>query len=84
MNPVLGNNFGQNFGQFMSQFKGLFKMIQAAQNPQAMFNQMLSNNPQAKEIMDYVGKYNGNYQQAFLDKAKEMGIDPNEFLNSFK
>ena len=80
MNPILGNNFGQN----LSQFKQIFQMIKGMSNPQAMINQMMANNPRSKEIMDYIGKYGGNYQQAFYDKAKEMGIDPNDFLNNFK
>ena len=82
MNPILkgvGNKL-PNLGQF----KNMFQMIQMAKNPQAALSKMIMNNPQAKDFMSYVDSFHGNYEEAFKAKAKEMGIDPEEFMNNFR
>lgn len=81
MNPLLnGISRIPNIGQL----KNMFQMIQYAKNPQATLDKLIANNPQGKEIMDYVKSFNGDYEKAFRSKAQEMGIDPNEFLGNFK
>lgn len=83
MNPILNGlpkNFGQNFGQM----KQMIQMLKSASNPQRMIAELIANNPNGKEIMDYVNQYNGNYEKAFMDKAQELGIDVNDFLNNLK
>ena len=59
-------------------------MLKTASNPQAMVDQMMQNNPNYKKIQEIGQKYNGDYRQAFYDTAKQMGIDPDDFLNSLK
>ena len=59
-------------------------MIKSASNPQAMLNQMLQNNPNYKMVQEIGRKFNGDYEKAFRSTAKEMGIDPDEFVNNFK
>lgn len=68
----------------MGQFKQMYQTLKTMNNPQQAINKMIANNPRSKEIMDYIGKYNGNYQKAFYDKAREMGVDPQEFMNNFR
>ena len=55
-------------------------MVKAASNPQAMISQIMQNNPNFKTVQEIGQKYNGNFKQAFYDTAKEMGVDPDEFL----
>ena len=59
-------------------------MLNASQNPQAMLNQMMSNNPQMKQVMDVINQYGGDPKQAFYSLAEKNGIDPNEILNMMK
>jgi len=59
-------------------------MLKTANNPQAMINQMMQSNPNYKQIQELGQKYNGDYERAFRETAKQMGIDPNEFINSLK
>lgn len=59
-------------------------MIKSANNPQAMVNQLIQNNPNYSKIQEIGKQYNGDYQKAFYEEAKKMGIDPNEFLNGLK
>ena len=48
----------------------------------------MQNNPNFKQAQEQVNElakqYGGDYQKAFYAKAKEMGIDPEQFLNGFK
>ena len=60
--------------QMISMFKGL-------NNPQAMAQQLVSRNPQLKAILD---ASNGNYEKAFRDYAKQMGVNPDEIINLLK
>lgn len=55
-----------------------------AQNPQAMLNQLMMNNPQLKTAMSLIQQGGGNSQQTFYSLAKQMGIDPNTVLNALK
>ena len=65
----------QNLNQ--SRLMQSIKTIKALGNPQMMIQQM----PQFKEVMNLVNQNGGDAQKAFYDKAKEMGLDPDEILN---
>ena len=43
-------------------------------------NQMIMNNPQMKQVMDYVNANGGDPKAAFYKLAKEKGVDPEEIL----
>ena len=59
----------------------MIQMVKSANNPQAMINQMLSNNPQVKQIVD---QYGGDPQTAFYKYAEANGVDPNQILNMLR
>ena len=59
-------------------------MIKNAGNPQMMLNQMMSQNPQLKQVMDYVHANGGDPKQAFYKMAQEKGINPDDILNQLK
>lgn len=65
----------------IQQIKGMMQMLKGSSNPQQMFQTMLSQNPQMKQIMDYVQQSGGDAQAAFYKLAKEKGVDPNQILN---
>lgn len=58
----------------------MINAIKMAKNPQAM----LQNMPQYKQIMNYIQQNGGNAKEAFYNKAREMGVNPDEFLNQLK
>jgi len=70
--------------QVFQQLKGMMNQIKMAQNPQAMLNQMLLQNSGLKPAIDLIRSNNGNAQLAFLNLAKQMGVDPQMVLNQFK
>ena len=59
-------------------------MVNAAQNPQAMMNQLLTSNPNLKQVMDVINQHGGDPKQAFYALAEQKGVDPNEILNMLK
>ena len=59
-------------------------MVNGAQNPQLLINQMMMNNPQLKQVMDIVNKSGGDPKKAFYTLAEQKGVDPNEILNMLK
>lgn len=62
----------------------MMQMVKSASNPQAMVSQMLKNNPNVKRVQEIADQYGGNYEKAFKETAKQMGIDPDEFINNLK
>ena len=58
--------------------------MQGARNPQAMLNQMMANNPQYKQVMDYVRQNGGDPKAAFYKMAEEKGVNPEDILNQLK
>ena len=69
MNPGV-----QNLGQI----RNMVNLIKNTGNPQALLNNMISQNPQMKQAIQYVNDNGGNPKTAFEKLAKEKGIDPNE------
>ena len=58
----------------------IMTQIKSIGNPQMMLQQM----PQYKQVMDYVNKNGGDAKSAFYNKAKEMGVDPEEVLKAMR
>ena len=65
----------------MSQIKQMMGMINSAGNPQAMMNQMLTSNPQFKQVMDLINQSGGDPRKAFYALAEQKGVDPNDILS---
>lgn len=50
-------------------------------NPQAMMNQMLMSNPKIQQALNFIRQTGNNPQTAFINLAKQKGVDPQEFIN---
>ena len=83
-NPMLSNLNRSLIAQKTTPFKNMFNTLKNAGNPQMMFNQMLSQNPQMKQVMDYVNQNGGNPKEAFYKLAQEKGINPDDILIQFR
>lgn len=60
------------------------QQVQMAQNPQLALNQLLMNNPQLNQAIEFI-KQNGNDPKtAFFNLARQKGIDPHSILNQLK
>ena len=58
--------------------------IKSSNNPQAMLQNMVNQNPQYKQIMDYVRQNGGDPKTAFYKMAQEKGVNPDDILNMLK
>lgn len=76
MNPML-----QNLNQSrLMPIKNMLNTVRSAGNPQMMLNQMIGQNPQIRQVMEYVNNNGGDPKAAFYRLAQEQGIDPDEVL----
>lgn len=49
-----------------------------------MMNQIMANNPQYKQVMDYVKANGGDAKAAFYKMAEEKGVNPEDILNQLR
>ena len=49
-----------------------------------MLQQMMSQNPQMKQAVDYVNANGGNAKAAFYKLAEQKGVNPDEILQMLK
>ena len=70
--------------QNLAQIKSMMNMVRSARNPQAMIQYMSQNNPQIKQIMDYVNMSGGDPKSAFYKMAEQKGIDPEQVLSMLR
>lgn len=79
-NPMLTalnqNRTMQNIGKI----RQLMQNVKAAGNPQMLLNQMMGQNPQIKQVMDYVNANGGDPKAAFYKLAEEKGVNPDDIL----
>ena len=74
----LGGGFSNNA------FIRMFKMLKSAQNPQAMLQSMVQQNPQMQSVMQLVNQNGGDAKTAFYNLAKQRGVDPEEVLKQLR
>lgn len=68
----------------MSQIKSMMGMVNSAQNPQMMLNQLLNNNPHIKQAMDVINQCGGDPKTAFYKLAEQKGVNPQDILDMLK
>lgn len=68
----------------MTNIKNMVSMIRGAQNPQAMLNQMMTNNPNAKQVMDLINQAGGDPRKAFYQLAEQKEVNPDDIMNMLK
>ena len=65
----------------MQSAKKALQMLQSANNPNAMLQQMLQNNPRYGEVQQLLNAFNGNADTAIDYVCRQKGINKEEFLN---
>ena len=69
------------FNQPLFPFMNAMNMVR---NPQNAVGNLLQNNPQMRQVMEYVNANGGNPKAAFYKMAGEMGVDPEEVLKQLR
>ena len=83
-NPILSMLNKAQVSSNIAPFKQMFNTVKMAQNPQLALQQMAVNNPQVKQVLDYVNKNGGDPKTAFYALAKEKGVNPEEILKQLR
>ena len=81
-NPILGMIGKSQMMGNLDKFKQMMNMVKNANNPQAMFQQMLSNNQQYNQVMQIIQENGGDAQKAFYAMADKMGVNGDEIINA--
>lgn len=68
----------------LQQIKRQMRQIQSMSSPQAALNQLLLNNPQVSNALQFIKQNGGNPQIALQNLARQMGIDPNEIIKELQ
>lgn len=84
LNPMLQALNKAQMPRNLQNIKQMLNIIRGAQNPKAMIQSMVQQNPQMKQVMDLVNQNGGDAKKAFYSMAEQNGIDPNEILNMLK
>ena len=63
----------------------MFQMLQGAQNPQAMFQQMLRNNPQMTSVLTQIqnSTQGSNPRDVAMQLARQRGMSEQQVMNMF-
>ena len=84
MNPMLSALNQNRMVQNLQPIKNMMNMLRGAGNPSMMLQQMMSQNPQMQQAIQYVNQNGGNAKQAFYKLAEQKGVNPDEILNMLK
>ena len=86
LNPILeqANNLRNNNNNWKIAIQQLKQQMSAYQNPQAALNQILMSNPNVANAMNFIKQNGNNPQVAFMNLAKQMGVDPQEVLRELQ
>lgn len=68
----------------IQRIKAMMQMVRGSNNPQALMQSLAMQNPQMKQVMDYVQQSGGDPKQAFYKMAQEKGVNPEDVLNMLK
>lgn len=66
--------------QMINNIKSMMSIFNSGNNPQALLQNMVSQNPQFRNVMDMINGSNMSPKDFFMKTAKEKGLDPDEIL----
>lgn len=83
------NPIDQKIAQTMSSknidsYVNLARMIKGANNPMAMVSNLLNRIPGFGKAVNLINQSGTNPREFYYKLAKEMGVDPDEFLKQFQ
>lgn len=67
-----------------TRIKELINAAKSTGNSELMLERVINSNPQYQQAYNEMRQNGGTLKEAFMNKAKELGVDANEFLNMLK
>ena len=68
----------------MGQIKQAMNTVRMAQNPQAVLNQMMCNNPLMKQAIDIINQNGGDVNKALRTVAEQNGFTEQDIMDLFR
>ena len=65
----------------MAQMKNMVDMVKNSNNPQALIQNLVQQNPRVQALIQ---QYGGDPKTAFYSLAQQKGINPDDILNMLK
>ena len=62
------------------QMQNIYKMLMQSNNPTQLFQQIASNNPRMRPVLDMLKTKSP--EEVFKSMCSQRGIDPQQFINS--
>ena len=82
-NPIFSNSPSFGNQQSPSLFD-MYNQVRHSQNPEQAMQVLFANDPQYKNIMNYIKQNGGDAKSAFYNMAAQMGVDPNSILSKLQ
>ena len=64
--------------------KELINAAKSTGNSELMLERVINSNPQYQQTYQEMRQNGGTFKEAFMNKAKELGVDVNDVLNMLK
>lgn len=64
--------------------KQMMNLLKNSNNPQALLQMMINQNPQLQQVMNLINQNGGDAKQTFYALAKQKGVNPDDILNMLK
>lgn len=80
-NPIRDSGFAPQNAN-LGQIRHIMQMLNGAQNPQAVLQQVAKKNPQVAQVMQML--QGRNPQEVFYAMCQQRGVNPNDILNQLK
>lgn len=68
----------------LKQFKRQIDGLRSLGNPDMALRQLMAQNPQMKQALEYVQANGGNAKEACIKLAREQGIDPQSIIDALQ
>lgn len=82
LNPILQQLNQSKINQIMMPLKNVMSQVRAAQDPKTFLSNIIYQNPNAKQALDYINQNGGDPKAAFYKLAQDNGLDPDTIIKS--
>lgn len=62
----------------------IFNQVRNSPSPDQTMQQLLNNNPQYQNVMNYIDRTGGDARSAFYNLAAQIGVDPEQILSQLR
>lgn len=81
-NPIFSNPSFES--QQSPSLFDMYNQVRHSQNPEQAMQILFANNPQYRNVMNYIQQNGGDAKSAFYNMAAQKGVDPNIILSKLQ